>query len=103
MEKVGNMKFYTFDEVLDEQIGTVGTPERDRFEKRAQTMIDEYYLGESIRREREERSITASQLAERAGVSQSQLTRLENGNGGSISLLTKICNALGVRLQMTAG
>lgn len=101
MEKVGNMKFYTFDEVLDEQIGVVGTPQRDNFEKQAQIMIDEYYLGESIRRAREERNITASQLAERAGVRCSQLTRLEKGNGGSISLLTKICNALGVRLQMT--
>lgn len=97
------MKFYSFEEVLDEQIGKVGTPERDKFEKQAQTMIDEYYLGERIRREREERCITPNQLAERAGVRRSQLTRLENGNGGSISLLTKVCNALGVRLQMTVG
>lgn len=57
MEKVGNMKFYTFDEVLDEQIGMVGTPERDKFEKQAQAMIDEYYLGKRLRRAREKKSI----------------------------------------------
>lgn len=57
MEKVGNMKFYTFDEVLDEQIGMVGTPERDKFEKQAQAMIDEYYLGKRLLRAREEKNI----------------------------------------------
>ena len=101
MEKIGGMKFYAFEEVLDEVIGEKGTPERILFEKEAQAKIDEYRLGESLRKEREARRITASELATQAGVSRAQLSRLENGNGGSISLLAKVCNALGIRLQTT--
>ncbi len=100
MEKIGDMKFYTFEEVLDEQIGKKGTTERTLFEKEAKAKIDEYRLGEKLRKEREAQCITASQLAERVGVRRSQLTRLENGNGGSVSLLSKVCNALGFRLDV---
>ena len=33
MEQVGDMKFYTFEEILDEDLGKAGTPERDEFER----------------------------------------------------------------------
>lgn len=33
MEQVGDMKFYTFEEILDEDLGKTGTPERDEFER----------------------------------------------------------------------
>ena len=32
MKKVGDMKLYSFDELLEEDYGKVGTPERDAFE-----------------------------------------------------------------------
>ena len=32
MEQVGDMKFIDFEEVLDRDLGKVGTPERDAFE-----------------------------------------------------------------------
>lgn len=101
MKKIGGMKLYTLEEVMDEIIGKKGTPERIRFEKETQAKIDEYKLGESLRKEREARNITASELATQAGVSRAQLSRLENGNGGSVLLLTKVCNALGIKLQTT--
>ena len=34
MEQIGNMKFYTFDEVVDEQIGEKGTQKREEFDRR---------------------------------------------------------------------
>lgn len=33
MEKVGNMKLYTLEEVTDEIFGKKGTPEREEFER----------------------------------------------------------------------
>ena len=33
MKKVGNMKLYSFEELLEEDYGKVGTPERDAFER----------------------------------------------------------------------
>lgn len=33
MEQVGDMKFYTFEEILDEDLDKIGTPERDEFER----------------------------------------------------------------------
>lgn len=32
MRQIGDMKLYTLDEVLDENLGKAGTPERDAFE-----------------------------------------------------------------------
>lgn len=100
---MAQIEYTSFEELEDKYIGKTGTPRRDAYEAKLQADIDEYYLGECIRREREEKRITASQLAERVGVSRSQLARLENGSGGSVSLLTRVCNALGMRLQMTIG
>lgn len=48
MEKIGDMKFYTFEEILDEQIGKKDTPERTLFEKEAKAKIDEDNLGERL-------------------------------------------------------
>lgn len=33
MEQVGDMKFYTFEEILDEDLDKTGTPERNVFER----------------------------------------------------------------------
>ena len=33
MKKVGDMKLYSFEELLEEDYGKVGTPERDAFER----------------------------------------------------------------------
>jgi len=33
MKKVGNMKLYSFEELLEEDYGKIGTPERDAFER----------------------------------------------------------------------
>ena len=33
MEQVGGMKFYTFEEILDEDLDKIGTPERNEFER----------------------------------------------------------------------
>ena len=39
MKKVGNMKLYSFEELLEEDYGKVGTPERDAFERRVDEAV----------------------------------------------------------------
>lgn len=40
MRKVGNMTLYTFEEILDEDLGPVGTPERDAFEAAVEAEVE---------------------------------------------------------------
>ena len=55
MRDLGDMKFYTIDEMLDEDLGIVGTPERDKFETQVQEDIRAYHIGEAIRKARKEK------------------------------------------------
>lgn len=41
MRKVGNMTLYTFEEVLDEHYGPIGTPKRDAFEAMVEAGLEE--------------------------------------------------------------
>lgn len=57
----------------------------------------EELLAERISREREQRGLSQAELARRAGISQSNLTRLERGERGfTVSTLAKI--AAGLRM-----
>lgn len=42
MKQIGDMKLYTFDEILDEDLGKVGTPKRDAFEADVEAEIHAY-------------------------------------------------------------
>ncbi|MDP4238949.1 MAG: helix-turn-helix transcriptional regulator [Bacteroidota bacterium] len=68
------MKTYTLDEVQDNLIGAVGTPERDRFEYELQLDM----IGKAIRQTRKERHITQEELGKLIGVKKAQISRLEN-------------------------
>jgi DNA-binding XRE family transcriptional regulator len=68
------MKTYTLDEVQDNLIGAIGTPERDRFEYDLQ--LDS--IGKAIRQTRKERHITQEELGKLIGVKKAQISRLEN-------------------------
>ena len=41
MEIRGGMEFYTFEEVLDEHYGPIGTPKRDAFEAMVEAGLEE--------------------------------------------------------------
>ena len=49
MEKVGDMKFIDFEDVLDRDLGKVGTPKRDEFERKVDESVHAYRLGEAIK------------------------------------------------------
>ncbi len=68
MEKVGKFTVHTMDEVLDEEFGKKGTPERDAFDSEVSDAIAAYQMGEAIKVARENANLTHGQLGERLGV-----------------------------------
>lgn len=53
-------------------------------------------IGEDLATWRRLRRLTASQVADRAGVSRHTVMRLENGEGASLEIVLRVARALGV-------
>ena len=96
MEKRGDMTIYTFEEVLDEHIGKIGTPKRDKFEADVAEAVQAYKLGEAVKQARLAQNLTQSELGERIGVKKAQISRIERGNIRNIFTIGRVFNALGV-------
>ena len=71
--KKGKMKMMTLDQLKDQDIGKVGTPERDKYEFDLRMEL----LGQMIKSVRQERNLTQEQLGELIGVQKSQISKLE--------------------------
>ena len=95
MEK--GKKFYTQEEILDELMGKVGTPDRDEFEAKLKKEVDEYFIGEAIKETRKKQGMTQEELGERMGVKKSQVSRLESGKGITYSTIVRAFRALGAQ------
>lgn len=93
------MKTHTLEELEDEIIGKIGTPERDRYEYDLQVEL----VAAAIKETRKKRKITQEALGELIGVQKSQISRLEN-NAGNVTLdtLLRVFGALqaNVKLQI---
>jgi HTH-type transcriptional regulator / antitoxin HipB len=90
------MKTYTFDQVKDELIGTIGSPERDLFEYELQMEL----VGKAIKQTRKERNLTQEELGRLIGVQKSQISRLENNAGNvTIETLLKVFSALKAKIK----
>lgn len=100
METVGNMKLYTFEEVLDEQLGKKGTPRRDEHERRVEEAVHAYRIGEAIKRARESKNITQEQLGEMIGVKKAQISRIEKGSNLTLATIRKVFNAMGMTTNL---
>ena len=87
----------SYDAVLDEQYGAVGTPEREAFRKEAYA----FYMGQVIREARKEEKITQSELGRRIGANKSYISRIENGLiDPTISTIYSIITALGLTIEI---
>jgi HTH-type transcriptional regulator / antitoxin HipB len=96
------MKTYTLDELQDEIIGRIGTPDRDRYEYDLKIEL----VGTAIKQARKTRKLTQEALGALIGVQKAQISRLEN-NAGNVKLdtLMRVFNALkaNVRLHIELG
>lgn len=54
------------------------------------------HFGEHIRRQRKLCGLTLQELAEKAGISKGNLSKIENGGDPKLSTVKMLCNALGL-------
>ena len=90
------MKLYSLEEVKDELIGKVGTPERDEHERKVEEALHAYRIGEAIKNARLKQNLTQEELGERIGVQKAQISRMERGYSISIPTMSRVFKALGI-------
>ncbi len=100
MKKVGDMKLYSFEDLLDEDLGPVGTPERDEFERSVDESVQAYRVGEAIKKAREAQKLTQAELGEKMGVQRSQVCRIESGKSITLNSMMRAFRALGVQVAL---
>ena len=82
----------TFEELLNEEYGCKGTPDREAFDSKAQA----FCLAEQLKEERRKVGLTQEQLAKRIGTKKSYISRIENGHTEiQLSTLFRIFAGLG--------
>ena len=97
MEK---MKLHTMEELLDRDLGPVGTAEREEFEAQVREEIQAYHVGEAIKQARLANKLTQEQLGARVGVQKSQISRLEKGKSITLNSMMRVFKALGVQCSL---
>jgi HTH-type transcriptional regulator/antitoxin HipB len=91
------MKTYTLDEVQDNLIGKIGTPERDQFEYELKLEL----IGQAIKQTRQERNLTQEQLGKLIGVQKAQISRIEsNASNVTIDTLMRVFKALQAKVKL---
>ena len=103
MKKSADISFLDFEDILDRDFGSVGTPKRDEFERSVDEAVHAYKLGETIKQARMSQNLTHEQLGKRIGVQKSQISRLERGKRISLSGMTRAFKAMGIPLTLEVG
>ncbi len=96
---IGNMKFYDFEDILDQEIGTPGTPARDKFDADVDEAVNAYKMGEAIKKARVSKNLTQEQLGEMIGVKKSQVSRIESGRNLTFSTIARVFKAMGISVS----
>ncbi len=100
MKKVGKFTVHKMDEVLDEELGKKGTPERDAFDSEVSDAIAAYQMGEAIKAARENANLTQEQLGERLGVKKARISKMEKGYNLTLASVGKVFRALGLPVAL---
>lgn len=103
MEQVGNIKLYSLEEAMDEDIGKVGTPNRDAFEAKLDAELRAYHIGEAIRQARIEKKLTQEQLGRLMGVQRAQVSKIESGKNLNFSTIARAFRAMGIPANLAFG
>ncbi len=92
------MKMMTLDQMKENDIGKVGTVERDKYEFELRMEV----LGNMIKSVRKERNLTQEQLGELIGVQKSQISKLErNTKNVTIETILKVFQALKANVRFS--
>ena len=92
MKDFKNKDLTPIEDLISEDFGAVGTPEREQFEMEC----DAFIIGEQLKDERLRAGLTQEQLAEKVGTKKSFISRVERGHADiQISTLVKLFRGLG--------
>ena len=94
MEKnnLKKMDLTPIEDLIAEDFGVVGSPQRDQFEMEC----DAFIIGEQLKEERLRAGLTQEQLADRIGTKKSFISRVEKGRADiQLSTLVKLFRGLG--------
>ena len=84
-------------DLITEDFGAVGTPERDQFEMEC----DAFIIGERLKAERLKSGLTQEQLAEKIGTKKSFISRVERGHTDiQLSTLVRLFLGLGCQVRV---
>ena len=90
------MELYTLENIKDNYIGKKGSPKRDKYE----TDLNAFLMGEAIKEARLKKQLTQQQLSERSGIGRTAISRVENGKDCSLSTISRICRAIGIKTEI---
>ena len=91
--------FYSFEEIKDEFIGKAGTPEREEYEAELKAC----FIGEAIKKARQCRNLTQSQLGEMLGVQRAQISKIESGKNITFATMARVFKAMGINAKLDMG
>lgn len=94
------MKLYTLNELMDRDIGPIGTPKRDEFERKLADELHAYHVGEAIKKARMAQSLTQEELGQRMGVQRSQVCRIESGKSITVASMMRAFKAMGIQVAL---
>ena len=94
------MKLTTLEELKDQDLGPIGTPKRDEYERRLADELHAYRVGEAIKQAREAQKLTQAELGEKMGVQKAQVCRIESGKSITLSSMMRAFRALGVQVAL---
>lgn len=87
----------SFDAILDEKYGKIGTSEREEFHREAYA----YCMGQMVMEARKQEKMSQSELAARIGTNKTYISRIERGLiEPGVGIFCQIANALGMRLEL---
>lgn len=97
MDKTKHMNLTPIEDLITEDFGATGTPERNAYDMEC----DAFIIGEQLKAERAKAGLTQEQLAEKIGTKKSFISRIENGRADiQISTLVKLFNGLGRQVSV---
>ena len=87
----------SFDAILDEKYGKIGTSERNEFHREAYA----YCVGQMISDARKQGKMTQTELAEKVGTNKTYISRIEKGViEPGVGLFFRIIDALGLKVEI---
>jgi ribosome-binding protein aMBF1 (putative translation factor) len=91
-------KLPTYNQLLDEQYGTLGSDKRNQFDEESLA----WFYGNMLRERRQELKLTQKQVAEKIGKEQSYIARVESGKTDiQLSSFFRIAAILGIQFVPT--